>query len=111
MPPVTHGKNEEGKKLLDLFREKVLKLGEDITEGYTPGYIKYFVNTTFLEVHVRKNWLVVQLRVDEKKFSDPKNLTKDISSRKWSVTKEMKINAAEELEYALPLIKQAYEYQ
>ena len=103
--------NEQGKLLLDKLRERVLKLGNDITEGFTPEYIKYVVNTAFLGVHVRKNWLVIQLRVNEKTFKDPKRLTKDISSRKWSVTREMKIINVEELEYAMSLIKQAYEYQ
>ncbi len=51
--------NEKGKKLLDKLREKVLKLGNDINEGFTPNYIKYFINTTFLGVHVR---LLTQLR-------------------------------------------------
>lgn len=103
--------NKEGKKLLDKLREEVLELGDDITEGYTPNYIKYFVNTTFLGLHVRKNWLIAELRVDEKSFKDPKKFSKDIAHRKWSVTREMKIKNMEELKYAMTLIKQAYEDQ
>lgn len=100
-----------GKELLDKLRERVFKLGDNITEGYTPEYIKYVVNTTFLAVHVKKNWLVIQLRVNKKIFKDPKNLAKDISNRKWSVTREMKISDLYQLTYSLGLIKQAYEYQ
>lgn len=103
--------DEEGKRILDKLREEVFKLGDDITEGYTPEYIKYFVNTTFLAVHVRKKWLIIQLRVNEKIFKDPGKLTKDISSRKWTVTREMKIKNIDNLNYAISLIKQAYEAQ
>jgi len=103
--------NAKGKLLLDKLREEILKLGNDIAEGFTPEYIKYVINTTFLGVHVRKEWLVIQLRVNEEIFKDPKNLAKDISNRKWSVTREMKISNEKELEYSLSLIKQAYDYQ
>lgn len=103
--------DNEGKLLLDKLREKVLKLGDDVEEGFAPEYIKYFVNTTFLAIHVRKKWLIIQLRVNEKTFKDPNGLTKDISSRKWSVTRELKIKGLNELHYALYLIKQAYKYQ
>lgn len=100
-----------GKELLDKLRGKVLELGDNIEEGYTPEYIKYYVNTTFLAIHVRKNWLIIHLKVNEPAFQDPQEKTKDISSRGWSVTKEMKISHEEELEYAMGLIKQAYDYQ
>ncbi len=46
-----------------------------------------------------------------KKFINTKNLAGDISKNKWSVTREMKISNEEELEYAISLIKQAYDYQ
>ena len=101
----------EEKELLDKLREGIFKLGDNIDEGFTPEYIKYVVNTTFSSVHVRKNWLIIHLRVNEKIFKDPKKLAKDISHRNWSVTREMKIKNMTDLNYALSLIKQAYEYQ
>jgi predicted transport protein len=103
--------SDDGKKILDKLREEVFKLGDDVTEGYAPEYIKYVVNTTFLTVHVRKRWLIIQLRVNEKKFKDPKKFTKDISNRKWSVTREMKIDNIDKLGDTMTLIKQAYDYQ
>lgn len=103
--------DREGRVLLDKLREEVFKLGDDIEEGYLPEYIKYFVNTTFLGVHVRKKWLIIHLRIDEKTFKDPKKLAKDISERGWSVKREMKIKNMEELKYAISLIKQAHDYQ
>ena len=103
--------NKEGKLLLDKLRGEVFKLGDDIEEGYTPNYIKYSVKTTFLAVHMRKKWLVIQLRVDEKTFKDPKKLAKDISNRGWTVSREMKIDSMDKLNYAISLIRQAYENQ
>lgn len=103
--------DKEGKILLDKLRDEIFKMGDDIEEGYAPEYIKYFVKTTFLGVHIRKRWLIVELRVNEKTFKDPRKFAKDISSRGWTVSREMKIDSIEKLDYALGLIKQAYEAQ
>lgn len=103
--------DKEGQELLDKLREGIFKIGDDIKEGYTPEYIKYFVNTTFVGLHVRKKWLIMELKVDEKTFKDPKRLANDISNRKWTVTREMKIDNMETLNYAFDLIRQAYKTQ
>jgi len=108
-----HLEKAEGhtKEILEELRKQVLSLGDDIEEGYTPNYIKYVVKTIFLSVHVYRKHLICHLRVNEETFSDPKNLTKDISDRKWSVTREFKIEEMDEIPYVIELIKQAYEYQ
>ncbi|PKN01250.1 MAG: hypothetical protein CVU77_06095 [Elusimicrobia bacterium HGW-Elusimicrobia-1] len=103
--------DKEGKLLLDKLRDGVFKMGDNIEEGYAPNYIKYSVKTTFLVVHVRKKWLIIQLRVNERTFKDQKKFAKDISKRGWTVTREMKINNMDKLNYALDLIKQAYDTQ
>lgn len=103
--------DEDGRELLDKLREEIFKISDDIKEGCTPEYIKYFVNTTFVEIHVRRKWLIVELRVDEKTFKDPKKLAKDISNRNWTVTREIKIDNMEVLNYATGLIQQAYRTQ
>jgi len=103
--------DEDGKILLDKLRDEVLKLGDDIEEGYTPNYIKYFVKNNFLEIHIRKKWLICDLRVDKKTFKDPKKLAKDIAHLGFAVSREIKIDNIEKLNYALSLIKQAYQTQ
>jgi len=103
--------DKEGKELLDKLRDEVFKMGDDIKEGYAPNYIKYFIKTTFLAVTIRKKWLIIELRVNEKTFKDPKKLAKDISHRGFTVTREMKVDSIGNLNYALTLIKQAYEAQ
>lgn len=103
--------NERTKKLLQHLREKIFKLGDDIQEGYTPGYIKYFVDVKFMELHVRKKRLLLLLRVNEKHFKDPKNMTKDISHRGWPYKREVYYEKEEDLKDILALIKQAYEYR
>lgn len=102
---------KEGKELLDKLRNETLKMGDDVQEGYAPNYIKYFVKTTFLAVHIRRKWLIIELRVNEKTFKDPKKLAKDISNRGFTVTREMKVDSMDKLTYAIALIKQAYEAQ
>jgi len=99
------------KQYFDDLRREILNLGEDINEGYVPEYIKYVVRTTFAAIHVRKQWLIIQLRIDEENFDDPKKLTKDISHRGWSVTKEVKVDQSVKIEDIIYLLKQAYEYQ
>jgi len=101
----------ECKILLDELRDKVFGLGDDIIEGYAPNYIKYLVKTNFLEVHVRKNWLIIYLKVDEKSFNDPQKLSKNVSSRGWSLTREAKIKNQKELVEVFGLIEQAYSAQ
>ena len=103
--------SEKFKPVFDKFRNEILNLGEDIEEGFAPNYIKYVVNTTFLSIHVRKDWLILQLRIDKENFKDPEKLTKDISNRGWSVTREVKYDKNTGDQSAIALIKQAYEYQ
>lgn len=99
------------KIIFDDLRREILNLGQNIEEGYVTEYIKYVVNTTFASIHVKRQWLIIQLRVDESNFSDPFNLTKDISNRNWSVTKELKFDINSDISQVIEIIKQAYEYQ
>jgi len=103
--------NQEFKLFFDDFRREVLSLADNIEEGFVPEYIKYVVNTTFLAVHIRKKWLILQLRVDTNTFQDPKNISKDISQRGWSVTRELKLDETTDFPAVMDLIKQAYQYQ
>ena len=103
--------SEEFKPFFDDFRREVLNLGENIEEGFVPEYIKYVVNTTFFAVHVRKHWLILHLRIDKNSFKDPEKISKDISQRGWSVTKEIKFDKNTDIKVVIDLIKQAYEYQ
>jgi len=49
--------------------------------------------------------------VDKKTFKDPKKLAKDIAHLGFAVSREIKIDNIEKLNYALSLIKQAYQTQ
>ncbi|MCB9362054.1 hypothetical protein H6504_01335 [Candidatus Woesearchaeota archaeon] len=98
----------KGKELLDLLRVEILELGDNVQEGYAPEYIKYYTDTTFLTIHVRKNWLILGLRIKDNKFTDPKGITKDISLRKWTITRELKFKNIDDINYIMSLVKQAY---
>ena len=99
------------KPIFDNFRSEVLNLGENIEEGYAPDYIKYVVNTTFLSVHVRKQWLILQFRIEKDNFIDSKSISKDISSRGCSVNREVKFDKNSNVNAVMDLVKQAYDYQ
>ncbi len=107
-------RNKAGKEckiLLDELRKRIFSLGENITEGYAPNYIKYSVKTNFAEVHVRKNWLIIAFKIDKNNFKDPKKLSKDISHLGFAMKREIKIKNSKELSDAFGLIKQAYQTQ
>lgn len=103
--------DDKFKQYFDDLRQEILNLGEDIDEGYVPEYIKYVVRTTFAAIHVRKQWLIVHLRIDEENFDDPKKLTKDISPRGGSVNRELRVDKNIDIRDAIFIINQAYEYQ
>lgn len=99
------------KQYFDDLRREILNLGEDIDEGYVTDYIKYVVRTTFAAIYVRKQRLIIDLRVDEENFDDPKKLTKDISHPGLSVNRELRADENIDISDAISIIKQAYEYQ
>lgn len=103
--------DDKFKQYFDDLRREILNLGEDIDEGYVREYIKYVVRTTFAAIHVRKQGLIVHLRIDEENFDDPKKLTKDISHRGWSVNRELRVDKNIDIRDAIFIINQAYEYQ
>ncbi|MDD5597338.1 MAG: DUF5655 domain-containing protein [Victivallaceae bacterium] len=103
--------SKDFKQIFDNFRREVLNLGENIEEGYLPEYIKYVVNTIFLEVHVRKNWLLLYLRINKDNFNDPQKMSEDISHLGWPVTRKIKFDKNSDIKAVIDLIKQAYEYQ
>jgi predicted transport protein len=75
-------------------------------------YISNIRESVYLSaVFVKKQWLIIQLRVDESNFEDPLNLTKDISHRGWSVTRELKVGKDTKVDDIMHLFRQAYEYQ
>lgn len=95
----------------DELRREILNLGDDIEEGYVTEYIKYVVKVIFAEIHVRQQTIIVNLRIDKNNFEDPKSITKDISHRGWSTTRELKITKNTKINDAMFIIKQAYDYQ
>jgi len=98
-------------KYFDLLREKVLSLGDDVEEGYTPEYIKYSVKTIFLELHIQKKSLVLYLKINKSNFIDNDNLSKDITQKGWSFNKEVRVNPEIDIDSVIPIIKQAYDFQ
>ena len=95
----------------DNIKERFFKpLGMD-RSNVSITEMKNSKNAAFLAFHVRKEWMVLQLRIDKAIFKDPKKISKDISHRGWSVTREIKFDKKSDLTEVMKLIKQAYDYQ
>jgi len=69
--------------------------------------IRYEARQVFLSMRVNAKNIKAWIRVNPKTFSDPKKIVKTM---KWSPPHFLYINSTEEIEYAISLIRQAYDY-
>lgn len=100
--------DEVGQELLDKLREEIFRISDSIKEGYAPEYIKYYVNSLFVVVRVRKRWLYVEIKVDTDSFKDPRKVTKVTP---FNNMVSFRLDRIEDMDYAMNLIKQAYSAQ
>jgi len=103
--------------LKDLFfdlRNSILGLGDDVREKVGGWYCDYRKSSTFATVipQSKNNRLVVYIKMGDKPIEDPQKLTSPIPSS-WGYGKlntQFAITERSQLDYALQLIKQAYDY-
>jgi len=104
--------NPELRELFLALRDRILAIGEDVWERVGQWYCDYRKSSTFASpnIQIQKNRLLVYIKMGEKEIDDPKHLTekKDFSFGKLNTRFELK--SLDELDYAMHLIQQAYEY-
>ncbi len=103
----TVGTEDKTKSILEELRKKVLEFGSDVKERATKYEIRYEARQVFLSMRINKKNIKTWIRVNPKTFSDPKKIVKTM---KWGIPHFFYIDSMEELEYAISLIKQAYEF-
>ena len=85
----------------------VFNIDENIKEKSTSIYIAYRVAKNFLEVHIRKDNLVLFMRPIQ--YDDPKGMVKKIpDGYNWTMDRRVYLKSVEDIEYVLGLIEQSY---
>jgi predicted transport protein len=102
-------------KLFYELREGILQLGsasEDIVETVNKLYISYRHGRNFVEVVVQAKGLKLFLDIPFEELNDPQQMGRDMPGiGHWGTGDvEVRVERAEDLEYVLDLIEQAYKY-
>ena len=105
---------KEGELMRPLFeelRKRILNIDSSVREEPKFLYIAYKSGTNFVDIIPQKKALRLPLKIDFDKIKDPKSICRDVSGKgKWgNGDTETKISTLEELDYALNLIKQAFD--
>lgn len=102
------------KDLFFLLRQEILKLGDNIREEVGGWNIDYRKTSTFATINpqTKKNQLLIYIKMGGKKIDDPQKWTSPIPIS-WGLGKlntKFDVNEPGQVEYAMLLIKQAYDF-
>jgi uncharacterized protein with ParB-like and HNH nuclease domain/predicted transport protein len=105
---------KEGELMRPLFeelRKKILNIDSSVKEDSKFLYIAYKSVTNFVDIIPQQKALRLSLNISFDKIKDPKGLCKDVAGKgKWgNGDTEIKISTNKEIDYALNLIKQAFD--
>ena len=104
--------NEETQKLLDVLRERILNIADDIEENIKQQYVGFKTPLqNFVWLHPRKDKIKIHMRIKPDFFKDEKGLCREIPlNYQWGKNmKELDISDTSDIENTLVLVKQAYE--
>lgn len=98
------------RELYKLFKEKIMALGK-ITVTPRKQHLAFKSESKICDVVLRKSKMIIYIDISAKKFKDPQKLVRDVSEiGHWgSGNHEISISDAETLDYAMGLVRQAYE--
>jgi uncharacterized protein with ParB-like and HNH nuclease domain/predicted transport protein len=105
---------KEGEPMRPLFedlRKRILNIDSSVKEEPQKLYIAYKSITNFIDIVPQKKSLRLSLNISFEKIKDPLEKCKDVSGKgRWgNGDTEIKISSESELDYALNLIKQAFD--
>lgn len=100
------------KVLFENLREKILAISDDVWEKVGAWYCDYRITSTFVSPNIQKDGLKIFIKMGERKIDDPEGWTKPIPATYGfgKLNRVFKIKSADQLDYAMKLIKQAYDY-
>lgn len=94
------------------LRERILGVSDAVWEKVGGWYCDYRTVSTFATVNVQKNRLKIFIKMGDKKLEDPCGICKPIPST-WGfglLNTQFIITQIDDIEYAMTLIMQAYDY-
>jgi predicted transport protein len=100
------------RQVFEKLRERILGLSDDVWEKVGRSYCDYRTSSTFASPNLQKDGLKVYIKMGDKSIDDPKGLSESVpeSYGFGKLNRLFKINSEEQVDYAMKLIKQAYEY-
>lgn len=104
-------KGQPMRPLFEELRKKILNIDSSVREEPKFLYIAYKSITNFVDIVPQKNALRLSLNIPFDKIKDPQGKCRDVSGLgKWgNGDTEYKLSSETELDYALSLIKQAFD--
>lgn len=99
--------------LFEELRQRTLNIDSSVSEDVRKVYIAYKNPTNFLDVVPQKGKLKLSLSIDIDALNDPKGVAKDVRGvGHWgNGDVEVTVSSPADLEYAMTLVRQAYEAQ
>ena len=93
--------------------KQVLALDPCVTEEFLKLYVAYKAETNFVDVIAQTSRLRLSLNMPFRELEDPRGLCRDISSiSRWgNGDVELYVSRAEDLPYAIGLVRQSLERQ
>jgi predicted transport protein len=91
------------------LRDRILALGDDIREFPGQWWVDYRKSSTFVSPNIRKQKLTILIKMGDQKIDDPKSITRHINYY-GRLNTSFDLNSLDQLDYAMHLIKQAYDY-
>jgi predicted transport protein len=100
------------RKMFMALRESILTISESVWEKVGAWYCDYRTVSTFAAINVQKNKLKIFIKMGDRKLEDPRSICQPIPST-WVyglLNTQFVIAQMEDIEYAMTLIMQAYDY-
>ena len=96
--------------LFEELRKRILNLDSSVKEEILKLYIAYKATTNFVDIVPLKSKLALSLNMKFDEINDPKGICRDVAGKsRWgNGDAEVGISKFEELDYAMFLIKQAF---
>lgn len=104
---------EEVKELYYKLKERILELGDDIEVKYMAQTIQFKKDRSFVDLIIYNYGVVSVINLKSGELDDPRNEAEDVSDKgHWgNGDYKHRVHPGDEIEYALFLIKQAFEKQ
>ncbi len=100
-------------ELFEKVRKRILNLSSAVREEVKKHYIAYKAATNFVDIEPQKQRLKLTLNMTFDEVNDPEKICRDVSNvgHYGNGDVEFGVTSAEQIEYALFLIRQSYEKQ